>query len=74
MHGQRVAASGGSEGPKGVRGVQGARRVAMHGQRAAAPACMKAAASNLALQLLQMMCTPQVIQWVTKHHAASCNM
>ena len=52
MHGQKVAAPGGSEGAKGVRGVQGGQRVDMHGQRGAAPACMKAAASKQALPLL----------------------
>lgn len=60
MHGQKVAAPGGSEGPKGVRGVQGGRRVAMHGRRVAVPACMKAAASNRAMHLPQAMCPLQV--------------
>ena len=55
MHGQRVAAPGGSEGPKGVGGVQ---RGAMQGQRGGAPVCMKAATSKWALSLL--MFTMQV--------------
>ena len=58
MHGQRVAAPGGSEGPKGAKGVPGGQRVAMHGQRGAAPACMKAAATKQAPPLL--MYTAQV--------------
>lgn len=52
MHGQRAAAPGGSEGPKGFTEVQGGQRVAMHGQRGAAPACMKVATSSQALALL----------------------